>query len=62
MPWCSTPRGQPEPDPQTCPTTRSKDLAPVILLGHAPHVIATPAASDYKTFADVVAAARRRRT
>lgn len=35
-----------------------KDLAPVVLLGTAPMVLATPAGSEYRTFADVVAAAR----
>jgi tripartite-type tricarboxylate transporter receptor subunit TctC len=35
-----------------------KDLAPVILIGTSPMVIATPANSEYKSFADVVAAAK----
>lgn len=38
-----------------------KDLAPVILLGLAPMVLATPAASEYKTFSDVVAAAKAKK-
>jgi tripartite-type tricarboxylate transporter receptor subunit TctC len=37
-----------------------KDLAPVILVGTAPMVLATNVGSDYKTFADVVAAAKKR--
>ena len=37
------------------------DLAPVILLGTAPMVLATPVASDYKTFGDVVAAAKAKK-
>src|SRR6187431_200342 len=43
------------------PYDTKKDLAPVILLGTAPMVIATPVGSDYKTFGDVVAAARARK-
>lgn len=43
------------------PFDTRKDLAPVILLGTAPMVIATPAASEYKTFADVVAAAKAKK-
>ena len=35
-----------------------KDLAPVALLGTAAMVVATHAGSEYKTFADVVAAAK----
>ncbi len=38
-----------------------KDLAPVILLGTAPMVLATHAASDYKTFGDVVTAAKAKK-
>ena len=38
-----------------------KDLAPVVLLGTAPMVLATPAGSEYKTFADVVAAAKAKK-
>ena len=37
-----------------------KDLAPVILVGTAPMVLATNVGSEYKTFADVVAAAKKR--
>ncbi len=40
------------------PFDSKKDLAPVVLIGTAPMVLGTPAASDYKSFADVVAAAR----
>ena len=40
------------------PYDTKKDLAPVILLGTAPMVIATPVGSEYKSFADVVAAAK----
>jgi tripartite-type tricarboxylate transporter receptor subunit TctC len=40
------------------PFDTRKDLAPVILLGTAPMVIATNTGSEYKTFADVVAAAK----
>ena len=36
----------------------AKDLAPVMLVGTAPMAIATQAAKPYKTFADVVAAAK----
>ena len=43
------------------PFDTRKDLAPVILLGTAPRVIATPAASEFKTFADVVAAAKAKK-
>jgi tripartite-type tricarboxylate transporter receptor subunit TctC len=43
------------------PYDTKKDLAPVILLGTAPMVIATPAGSEYKTFADVVAAAKAKK-
>ena len=35
-----------------------KDLAPVVLIGTAPMVLATHAGSEFKTFADVVAAAK----
>lgn len=37
-----------------------KDLAPVILVGTAPMVLATQVNSEFKTFADVVAAAKKR--
>jgi len=43
------------------PFDTRKDLAPVILLGTAPMVLATPAGSQYKTFADVVAAAKAKK-
>ncbi|WP_332825722.1 Bug family tripartite tricarboxylate transporter substrate binding protein [Ramlibacter sp.] len=43
------------------PFDTRKDLAPVILLGTAPMVLATPAGSDYKTFGDVVAAAKAKK-
>ena len=43
------------------PFDTRKDLAPVILLGTAPMVLATNAASEYKTFADVVAAAKAKK-
>ncbi len=40
------------------PYDAKKDLPPVILIGVAPMVLATPAASPFKSFADVVAAAK----
>ncbi len=40
------------------PFDSKKDLAPVVLIGTAPMVLATHVGSPYKTFADVVAAAR----
>lgn len=40
------------------PFDTRKDLAPVIVIGTSPMVLATPAASEFKTFADVLAAAR----
>jgi tripartite-type tricarboxylate transporter receptor subunit TctC len=43
------------------PYDTKKDLAPVILVGTSPMVIATPVNSEYKTFADVVAAARAKK-
>jgi tripartite-type tricarboxylate transporter receptor subunit TctC len=43
------------------PFDTRKDLAPVILLGTAPMVLATPVASDYKSFGDVVAAAKAKK-
>jgi len=43
------------------PFDTRRDIAPVILLGTAPMVIATPAGSDFKTFADVVAAAKAKK-
>jgi len=38
-----------------------KDLAPVVLIGTAPMVLATHAGSEFKTFADVVAAAKSKK-
>jgi tripartite-type tricarboxylate transporter receptor subunit TctC len=38
-----------------------KDLAPVVLIGTAPMVLATHAGSEFKTFADVVAAAKTKK-
>ena len=38
-----------------------KDLAPVVLIGTAPMVLATNSASEFKTFADVVAAAKTKK-
>ena len=38
-----------------------KDLAPVVLVGTAPMVLATNAGSEFKTFADVVAAAKTKK-
>jgi tripartite-type tricarboxylate transporter receptor subunit TctC len=43
------------------PYDTRKDLAPVILVGTSPMVLATPAASEYKSFADVVAAAKAKK-
>jgi tripartite-type tricarboxylate transporter receptor subunit TctC len=43
------------------PFDTRKDLAPVILLGTAPMVLATPVASEYKTFGDVVTAAKAKK-
>jgi tripartite-type tricarboxylate transporter receptor subunit TctC len=43
------------------PFDTRKDLAPVIVVGTAPMVLATPVASEYKTFGDVVAAARAKK-
>ncbi len=40
------------------PFDSKKDLAPVLLVGTAPMVLATHVGSPYKTFADVVAAAK----
>lgn len=40
------------------PFDTKKDLTPVILVGTSPMVLATYAGSEYKTFADVVAAAK----
>ena len=43
------------------PYDTRKDIAPVVVIGTAPMVIATPAASPYKTFAEVLAAARAKK-
>jgi tripartite-type tricarboxylate transporter receptor subunit TctC len=43
------------------PFDTRKDLAPVILVGTSPMVVATPSGSEYKTFADVVAAAKAKK-
>lgn len=43
------------------PFDSKKDLPPVILVGTSPMVLATYAGSDYKTFADVVAAAKAKK-
>ncbi len=40
------------------PFDSKKDLTPIVLIGTAPMVLATYAGSDFKTFADVVAAAK----
>ena len=43
------------------PFDSKKDLAPMILVGTSPMVLATFAGSEYKTFADVVAAAKAKK-
>jgi tripartite-type tricarboxylate transporter receptor subunit TctC len=43
------------------PYDTRKDLVPVVLVGTSSMVLATPAASEYKSFADVMAAARARK-
>jgi tripartite-type tricarboxylate transporter receptor subunit TctC len=43
------------------PFDTKKDLTPIILVGTSPMVLATFAASEYKTFADVVAAAKTKK-
>ena len=43
------------------PYDSKKDLAPVILVGTSPMVIATPVGSEYKTFQDVIAAAKAKK-
>jgi tripartite-type tricarboxylate transporter receptor subunit TctC len=43
------------------PFDSKKDLAPIILVGTSPMVLATFAGSEYKTFADVVAAAKAKK-
>ncbi len=40
------------------PFDSRKDLAPIVLIGTAPMVLATHAGSEFKTFSDVVAAAK----
>ena len=40
------------------PFDSKKDLVPIVLVGTAPMVLATQAGSEFKTFADVVAAAK----
>lgn len=44
------------------PFDTRKDLTPIALVGTSPMVLATYAASEYKTFADVVAAAKTSKT
>jgi tripartite-type tricarboxylate transporter receptor subunit TctC len=41
------------------PYNTSEDLAPVFLLGTAPHILATHPAKPYKTLADVIEAAKK---
>ena len=43
------------------PFDTKRDLADVILIGKSAMVLATPAGSEYKTFADVVAAAKTKK-
>ena len=43
------------------PFDSKKDLTPIILVGTSPMVLATFAGSEYKTFADVVAAAKAKK-
>ena len=43
------------------PFDSKKDLVPLVLVGTSPMVLATYAASEYKTFADVVAAAKAKK-
>ena len=43
------------------PFDSKKDLSPIVLVGTSPMVLATYAGSEYKTFADVVAAAKTRK-
>ena len=43
------------------PFDSRKDLAPVVLIGTAPMVLATHAGSEFKTFTDVVAAAKAKK-
>ena len=43
------------------PFDSKKDLTPIVLVGTSPMVLATFAASEYKTFADVIAAAKAKK-
>ncbi len=43
---------------QKLPFDTEKDLEPVLLIGTAPNVLATPPSKPFKTFADVLAAAK----
>lgn len=43
------------------PFDTRRDLVPLVLVGTAPMVLATPVASEYKTFAEVMAAARAKK-
>ena len=43
---------------QTLPFDTEKDLEPVLLIGTAPNVVATQPTSPFKTFADVIDAAK----
>ena len=43
------------------PFDSKKDVAPLVLIGTSPMVLATHVGSEYKTFADVVAAAKAKR-
>jgi len=43
------------------PYDSRKDLTPIVLIGTSPMVLATYAGSEYKTFADVVAAAKAKK-
>jgi tripartite-type tricarboxylate transporter receptor subunit TctC len=43
------------------PFDTRRDLQPLVLIGTAPMVLATPAASEYRSFADVVAAAKAKK-
>jgi tripartite-type tricarboxylate transporter receptor subunit TctC len=43
------------------PFDTRRDLVPLVLVGTSPMVLATPAGSEYKTFADVMAAAKARK-
>lgn len=44
------------------PFDTKKDLVPLVLIGTAPMVLATHVGSEYKTFADVVAAAKAKKS